>query len=154
MTPWAISGVVLSGGIALIAVLTLTAGSSGTSAPAAATPTPDPRVEGLPIDASFEIEAGDDGTGGGGGSFFQPDAVSADAGDVVEFVVTNTGSVTHNIWLAGADNEYDTSDDFGPIALISPGDTDRLVGKIDEPGTYDFKCQIHPDVQFGTLTLE
>ncbi len=131
MSPWLITVPVLVIGVGVLAALIVTSGSSGTTGGAPSEATPDPRVAGLPIDVSFDIEAGDDGGSTGGGSFFRPDTVTADAGDVVEFVVTNTGSVTHNIWLAGADNEYETEDDFGPINLIEPGETDRLVSKID-----------------------
>ena len=154
VSPWLIATPVVAIGVGVLAYLILSSGSSGTTGGTPSEGTPDPRVAGLPIDVSFDIEAGDDGGSTGGGSFFRPDTFTANAGDVVEFVVTNTGSVTHNIWLAGADNQYETEDDFGPINLIEPGETDRLVSKIDEPDTYLFRCQIHPLLQIGTLVLQ
>ncbi len=112
---------------------------------------PDPRVAGLTPDVSFDINAG----GAANSAFFSPDTVAANAGDVIEIVVTNTGSVIHNLRLAGLDDEYDTADDFEmPPNVIEPGETQRLVVKIDEPGTYSFRCDFHPLVQTGTLTLE
>jgi plastocyanin len=152
VSPWLIAVPVLAIGAGILAVLTVTSGSSGTTG-GALEATPDPRVAGMTPAKSFEIVAGDDGVNPAGSSFFQPDTFTASAGDVVEFTVKNTGSVTHNLWLAGSDNEYDTGDDFGPLPLIKPGETGRLVVKIDEPGTYFFRCQIHPDVQTGTLVL-
>lgn len=155
VSPWLIATPVVAIGVGVLAFLILSSGSSGvTGGGTSATPTPDPRVAGLPIDTPIEITAGDDGANPASSSFFQPDSVTADAGDVIEFVVTNTGSVTHNIWVAGPDNEYETDDDFGPIELISPGETGRLVVTIDGPGTYLFRCEIHPDIQIGELILE
>ncbi len=154
LSPWLITVPVLVISVGVLAALILTSGSSGTTSGAPSEAPPDPRGAGLPIDVSFDIEAGDDGGRTGGGSFFRPGTFTANAGDVVEFVVTNTGSVTHNIWLAGADNQYETEDDFGPLPLISPGDTGRLVVKVDEPDTYLFRCQTHPQLQVGTLVLQ
>ncbi len=154
--PWLIVTPVLVIAVGVLAYLVLSSGSSGvTGGGVAATPTPDSRVEGLPIDASFEIVAGDDGPANPAAtSFFRPSTVTANAGEVIEIELKNEGSVTHNIWLAGVDEEDNTKDDWGPIDLIKPGETGRLRVKIDEPGTYAFKCEIHALVQFGTLTLE
>ncbi len=154
VSPWLIATPVVAIGVGIVAVLVLTSGSSGTTGGVSPSPTPDPRVAGLPIDESFEIVAGDDGANPAVSSFFEPDTVTANAGEVIEIELKNTGSVTHSIWVAGPDNEYDTDDDFGPIDLIGPGETGRLLVKIDEPDTYLFRCQIHPEVQIGELILE
>lgn len=152
VSPWLITVPVVAVGVGILAMLVLGSGSSETTR-GAAEEALDPRVVGLTPAKSFEIVAGDDGVNPAANSFFEPDTFSANAGDVVEFVVTNEGSVTHNLWLAGPDNEYETDDDFGPQPLILPGETGRLVVKMDEPGTYLFRCQIHPGVQTGTLIL-
>ncbi len=151
ISPWLIATPVVAIGVGVLAFLILSSGSSGTSGVAAPSPTPDPRVAGLTPEVSFDIDAG----GAANAAFFSPDTRTADAGDVIEFVVTNTGSVSHNLVVAGPDDEYDTTDDFEsePFA-IEPGETGRVVVKIDEPGTYRFRCSFHPLVQTGTLVLE
>ncbi len=154
--PWLIVTPVMVIGVGVLAYLILSSGSSGvTGGGSSVTPTPDPRVEGLPVAETITVVGGDDGPGGAAAtSFFRPSTVTAKAGEVIEIELKNEGSVTHNIWLAGVDEEYDTKDDWGPIDLIKPGETGRLLVRIDEPGTYRFQCEIHENVQFGTLTLE
>ena len=155
VSPWLIATPVVAIGVGIVAVLVLTSGSSGTTGGVSPSPTPDARVAGLPIDESFEIVADDDGPSNPAAtSSFEPNTLTANAGEVIEIELKNEGSVTHNIWVAGADNDYDTADDWGPIDLIGTGETGRLVVKIDEPGTYLFRCQIHPEVQIGELILE
>ena len=151
VSPWLIATPVVAIGVGIVAVLVLTSGSSGTTG-GVSSPTPDPRVAELPIDASFEIEAG----GEVNNAFFSPNTITANAGDVIELVVTNTGSVSHNLRVSGLDKEYDTADDFEmPPNVILPGETQRLVVKIDPPpDTYPFRCDFHPLVQTGTLVLE
>ena len=137
-------------GVGIVAVLVLTSGSSGTTG-GVSSPTPDPRVAGLTPDVSFNIDAG----GEVNNAFFSPDTITANAGDVIELVVTNIGSVSHNLRVAAPDDEYDTADDFEmPPNVIIPGETQRLVVKLDQPGTYRFRCDFHPLVQTGTLVLE
>ncbi len=153
---WLIMTPVMVIAVGVLAYLILSSGSSGvTGGGSSATPTPDPRVAGTPVADTIEIVAGDDGPANpAAASFFQPSTITAKAGEVIEIEVKNEGSVTHNIWLAGVDEEYGTNDDWGPIGLIRPGETGRLLVGIDEPGRYSFQCEIHPNVQFGTLTLE
>ncbi len=149
--PWLIVTPVAVIGVGVLAYLILSSGSSGVTGGLAPSPSPDPRVAGLTPDVSFDIQAG----GIANNAFFSPDTVAANAGDVIEIVVTNTGSVIHNLRLAGLDDEYETADDFEmPPNVIEPGETQRLVVKIDEPGTYRFRCDFHPLVQTGTLELE
>ncbi|HEU4758716.1 MAG TPA: cupredoxin domain-containing protein [Dehalococcoidia bacterium] len=140
--------------VAVVLVLVLTGGSSQSSGAGGPTPTPDPRVAGLPIDQSLAIEATDKGSGAED-SFFKPDTLTAKAGDVIEITVTNTGSVLHNLRVSGPDKEFDTADDFAmPPNRVAKGKTERLVVKIDQPGTYPFRCDFHPLWQKGTLVLQ
>ena len=150
ISPWLMATPVVAIGVGIVAVLVLTSGSSGTTG-GVSSPTPDPRVAGLTPDVSFNINAG----GEVNNAFFSPDTITANAGDVIELVVTNIGSVSHNLRVAGPDDEYDTADDFEmPPNVIIPGETQRLVVKLDQPGTYRFRCDFHPLVQTGTLVLE
>ncbi|MFQ5472934.1 MAG: cupredoxin domain-containing protein [Dehalococcoidia bacterium] len=146
---WLIGTPIAIVGVIAVAFLVLTSGSSGVTAPTVET-TPDPRVKDLPIVKTIQVEAG----GGAADAFFSPRNITGPAGEAFEIVVTNTGSLSHNLTIAGVDEEYDTSDDWmtDPL-LITPGEQGSVVVKIDEPGTYAFKCIIHP-VQTGELTIQ
>ena len=121
----------------------------GTPAPSA---TPDPRVTGLPIDRTITIETDDDGQNVL--PRYVPNTISGQAGEVIEILVTNIGSVAHNLTFPGADGEYDTPDDWLPEPFtLQPGDTGRLVVQFDDPDSYPFRCAFHPLIHLGTLTL-
>jgi plastocyanin len=142
---WMIGVPVVVGVIGVVAVLILTSGSSGGGAPKVG-PTPDPRVAGQTPDNSVSLNVDDVN--------FSRREIPGNAGEVIEFVVTNTGTQSHNMVVAGPDNEYETADDFGPEPFaIKAGDTGRVVVKIDDPGTYLFRCAFHPTIEFGTLVL-
>ena len=146
--PWLIVTPVMVIAVGVLAYLILSSGSSGvTGGGSSPTPTPDPRLEGLPIDASVSLNVDDIN--------FSRREITGNAGDVIELMVTNTGTISHNLVVAGVDDEYDTKDDFEPAPFaIKAGETGRVVLKIDEPGTYRFRCAFHPNIEFGTLILE
>lgn len=147
---WMIGLPVVAVVVAVVAVLVVTSGSSGGGGPDK-TPTPDPRVAGQTPTATFTIEA----RGAESGSFYEPNTITAKAGEVIAITVKNTGTVSHNMRLSGEDKEYDTADDFEmPPNVIEPGKSQTLVVKIDEPGTYPFRCEFHPLDQKGNLILE
>lgn len=116
--------------------------------------------EGRTADVSFTIDA----DGEAEDSTFAPDSVTIKAGQTVELVMKNVAATaSHNIHVAGADKEYDTLDDCltcGKNRLVSfpqaiePGDTGRVILKVDQPGTYPFRCDFHPQYQFGTLLVQ
>ena len=114
--------------------------------------TPDARISGLPIDVTFEIDTDDNGQNVN--PRFVPNAISANAGQVVEIVLSNVGSVAHNLRLAGVDDEYNTRDDWltDPATLFS-GDTGTVVVQLDDPGVYAFRCDFHATLQVGTFTV-
>ena len=145
---WLIVTPVMVIAVGVLAYLILSSGSSGvTGGGTAATPAPDPRVAGLPVDDTISLNVND--------VDFSSTEISGNAGDVIEIIVTNTGTISHNLVVAGSDDEYDTKDDFEPYPFaIKAGDTGRVVLKIDEPGTYRFRCAFHPTFEIGTLTLE
>jgi plastocyanin len=147
VSPWLVALPVVAGVVAFVAVGVVRGGSSGSGGSPSPSPTPDPRVAGQTPAVSLSVSAGD--------TFFSPTTLSGPAGKVVEIVVTNTGSVTHNLRVAGADNEYETADDFEPQPYaIKPDETGRVLVKIDPPGEYLFRCDFHPLQQTGTLVLE
>ena len=67
--------------------------------------------------------------------------------------------MTHNLRITGVDEEYGTADDFVTTppdqasALIKPGESGFVVVRIDKPGQYAFRCDIHPNIQLGTLIV-
>ena len=146
------------GGVAMVALAVLggfllLSGSGDEDGPnGAPIATPDARVAALPIDVTIEIETDDDGQNVN--PRFIPNAISANAGQVVEIVLTNVGSVAHNLRLAGIDDEYNTRDDWltNPATLFA-GDTGTVVVKLDDPGTYAFRCDFHATLQLGTFTV-
>jgi plastocyanin len=57
--------------------------------------------------------------------------------------------------IAGPDGQYDTEDDLASTqSSIKAGETGELVGQIDEPGTYTFRCDFHRTEETGTLTVK
>ncbi|MDQ3620323.1 MAG: cupredoxin domain-containing protein [Actinomycetota bacterium] len=87
--------------------------------------------------------------GGGGGSVtltaanfaFQPESLTAAAGDTIEF--TNEDDAEHNISAeeAGLDEDVEAASS----TTVDLADV--------EPGTYDFICEYHPDSMKGTLEV-
>jgi plastocyanin len=151
---WAwIGGVAVGGLVAVAGAFLLLSGGGDSDDSPQPTATVDPRVEGLPIDQTVEIEAG----GAESASFFNPTTITGNAGEVIEIVVNNTGTVSHNLRVSGEDKEYGddrvAGDDWVSDTPIQAGDTGRALVKIDQPGTYPFQCDFHPQVQKGNLVL-
>jgi len=145
---WMIGLLVFVVVVVAVVALILTSGSSGGGG-AKPGPTPDPRVAGKTPDNSVSLNVDDVN--------FSLTKIAGKAGEVIEFLVTNTSGTqqSHNMVVAGPDNEYDTPDDFGPEPFaIKAGETGRVVVKIDDPGSYKFRCAFHPTIEFGTLELE
>ena len=103
---------------------------------------------------SFDLVASDSGST----NFFefkgkkQPNLVVKASTDVT-VSVTNKGKAIHNLRIAGADDAFNTSDDFvSKPNNIPAGGKASLTFKIDKPGTYKFRCDFHPD-STGTVTV-
>jgi plastocyanin len=107
----------------------------------AGTPTPAPEEE---ADDEYDITMVD--------SLYEPDHFGTDAGDTVRFNLENTGEFVHNLRIAGPDGEYFTDDDI-VSEDVPPGETSDMVFTIDDPGSYEFQCDFHPETQTGTLTV-
>ncbi len=144
VSPWLIAVFVLAIGAGILAVLILSSGSSG---PTGDESIADPRVAGQTPDDSVSLNVDDVN--------FSNTDLTGNAGEVIEFLVTNTGTISHNMVVAGPDNEYGTGDEFEPDPFaIKAGETGRGVVKMDVPGTYQFRCAFHPLIEFGTLVLK
>jgi plastocyanin len=94
------------------------------------------------------------GGGGGGGTEvslanvqFDPKDVTVNAGDTITF--TNDESIPHDVHKTSG-----PGDDFasGPNGGMQEGDTFELT--LDEPGTYEYVCNVHAPGMAGTITVK
>lgn len=116
-----------------------------------------------PVEMTGTITVVEEGAGGGasgthvelGDNVFRPDATTVAAGSPVTFDLENTGAAIHNMRIAGADGEYDTTDDAVSVPdLMRPGDTGTLVYEFATAGDYAFRCDFHPVQMAGVITAE
>jgi plastocyanin len=133
----------LVGGLLALALTSACGGGSDSSSASAAPAT------------SFDLVVSDSGST----NFFelkgkkQPNLV-VKAGTDISVSVTNKGKAIHNMRVAGADNAFNTGDDFvSTPENISPGAKATLTFKVSQPGTYKFRCDFHPD-STGTITAQ
>jgi plastocyanin len=102
---------------------------------------------------TFEMEI----TGAEGDAAFSPDNIEIVAGETVKIVVTNNGSISHSLRVAGADGEYETSDDFVATSgeddsdIILPGEQGTVIVRFDDEGRYEFQDPTAPAAQ-GAIT--
>ncbi|MBW3666042.1 MAG: cupredoxin domain-containing protein [Actinobacteria bacterium] len=72
---------------------------------------------------------------------FQPDEITVDAGTTVTW--TNQDSIAHT--TTSEETVWDSGN-------LQDGDTFSFT--FDEPGTYAYFCEIHPDRMRATITVE
>ena len=86
--------------------------------------------------------------------FFAPTTFTIAAGETVKVNVRNTGQQAHNLRVAGGDAAYNTADDFitTPL-LLEPGESGYAVVRLSQPGQYVFRCDVHPQVQTGVISV-
>jgi plastocyanin len=146
----ALAGVVVVAAVAGVLIIG-SGGSSGEDTPDQITASPvDPRVGAATPAASLPLSADDEGQEVN--PRFEPNSLSGPAGQVVEIVMTNNGTVVHNVRVSGSDRAYDTPDDFFTTG-VKAGEQESLRLKIPQPGSYPFRCDFHPQNQIGTLVL-
>jgi plastocyanin len=94
-------------------------------------------------------------TGGGGGGAavamqniqFDPQELTVDAGETITF--TNDESVGHDVHkTSGPGPDFSSGDPGG----MQEGDTFELT--LDEPGTYEYVCDIHAPGMAGSITVK
>jgi nitrite reductase (NO-forming) len=87
---------------------------------------------------------------------FEPMEIFVTAGETVTFTLVNDGRVPHNMRIADANGDYDSDDSVvSEPELISRGESGELTWNVpSEPGTYDFRCDIHPVEMVGTITIQ
>ncbi|MEX2237356.1 MAG: cytochrome c oxidase subunit II [Dehalococcoidia bacterium] len=109
---------------------------------------PDPTPSGTPDDG----QTGDDDQGGGPTPFevtaqdneFSTDEIRAPVGEIT-VTLLNEGEAIHNFSVPDAD---------AATELIDPGEEGSVTFTIEEPGEYDFRCDVHPEEMTGTLVVE
>jgi len=94
------------------------------------------------------------GDGGGGGTQvsmkniqFDPKDVTVDAGETITF--TNDEAVAHDVHKTSGPGKDFAS---GPTAGMQEGDTFELT--LDQPGKYDYVCDVHAPGMAGTITVK
>lgn len=93
-------------------------------------------------------------TGGGGGAEvsmeniqFEPEELTVSAGETITF--TNNEAVPHDVHKTSGPGEDFAS---GPSGGMQEGDTFELT--LDEPGQYEYVCDVHAPGMSGTITVE
>ena len=98
-------------------------------------------------------DTGGGGDGGGGAEVameniqFDPKDLSVSAGDTITF--TNNEAVPHDVHKSSGPGEDFAS---GPSGGMQEGDTFELT--LDEPGKYEYVCDIHAPGMSGTITVK
>jgi uncharacterized cupredoxin-like copper-binding protein len=91
------------------------------------------------VDETFDLEANNQ-------LRFAPDAVEVEAGQTIEFVISNVADVDHEFVLgpahehAGMDHENMGSSEM--TGTIPPGESKTVVWTFTEPGEVTFACYI------------
>ncbi|HEX6030648.1 MAG TPA: copper-containing nitrite reductase, partial [Tepidiformaceae bacterium] len=112
---------------------------------AAATPSTEPAASPSPAVAggAVTIDMSD--------SVFSQKQITVPAGSPVTFALKNVGKLPHNMRIAAANGNFDD----GQAAVTSPeivnaGRSATLTWTPAGPGTYKFRCDVHPDLMTGT----
>ncbi len=97
-----------------------------------------------PAPATFDISLADSSSGGSSAEF-QPKEFAVVAGQTVTFNISNAGQAVHTLRIAGADNQFDTTDDAvaEPYMIYSKQKGALTWTAPKEPGTYRFRCDFH-----------
>lgn len=81
---------------------------------------------------------------------FEQKTFTIPAGQSVTVTTDNKGSALHNFHVIGVKGAE--SKDI-VTQLIPGGKTDPVSFTIDKPGTYDYRCDVHPEMT-GKLTVQ
>ena len=89
-----------------------------------------------------------------------PEIVVA-AGQEVTFEITNDGVALHNMHIGDTSGNYeigfcevgDPEPCSDPAAMLG-GESGSITFRLDQPGTYSFRCDFHPLEMLGTIRVE
>jgi amicyanin len=105
-------------------------------------------------DGASTIEQPADTGGGGGGAQvsmqnvqFSPKELTVKPGEAITF--TNDEAVPHDVHKTSGPGEDFAS---GPTGGMQEGDTFELT--LDQPGTYEYVCNVHAPGMSGTITVK
>jgi plastocyanin/mono/diheme cytochrome c family protein len=82
---------------------------------------------------------------------FSATALASPAGKQITLTLDNKGSAIHN-W-----DVTDVKDDSGKdikTDLTDPGKSSKVTFTISKPGTYHFRCDVHPTEMTGTIVIQ
>ncbi|MEK7246982.1 MAG: cupredoxin domain-containing protein [Chloroflexota bacterium] len=87
---------------------------------------------------------------------FEPAEFTVAGGVIVQFNITSGGAAIHNMRTGGADNVFNDEDDaVSDPPLVNGGETAVLQWAAPVAGgTFDFRCDFHPEAMVGTITVE
>ena len=132
-TEQALEGVTPATGKVIVGEADATPAPGATPAPAAA-------------DILLDVTASD--------AAFEPATLTVEAGKSFRINLINNGTVIHTLRIAGPDGVFRTEDDVVLAAPVNSGASGQVVGKIDAPGTYQFRDDFNPTILTGALTVQ
>ena len=87
--------------------------------------------------------------------------IAVAAGQEITLEITNDGNALHNMHIGDTSGNYEIGvcapGDPEPCSdpgEIFAGDTATITFRLDEPGTYSFRCDFHPLEMVGTIRVE
>jgi len=87
-------------------------------------------------------------SGGEADVAFSPPSFELSTGETVKLAVTNTGTISHGLRVAGPDGVYETSDDYvSEPEIIPPGEEAVVMIRFDKEGEFEFR---DPTIQQAT----
>ena len=102
--------------------------------------------------------------GGGGGALavtatdnaFDPTTLTVKAGASVAITLTNKGTATHNLRVAGPDGKFNTDDDaVSDPQIVAGGQTATVSLQAPaQAASLDYQCDFHPGQMKGTITVQ
>ena len=88
-------------------------------------------------------------------SIFTPSVLQVAAGQAVTFSLPNLGKLPHNMRIADASGSYDDGKaTVSDPEIINAGKTGTVTWTPKSAGTYQFRCDVHPDVMKGTIVVQ
>ena len=84
---------------------------------------------------------------------FDPSSIDVEAGEIVTFVVTNSGKLPHEFVLGDEDSQHSESGDMSEhgsnAVALSAGATEELTWMFTEAGTVEFACHVDDHYEGG-----